>query len=180
MLVILDRDGVINEDSDQFIKKPVEWIPIAGSLEAISRLNQSGHRVAVATNQSGLGRGLFTEDDLAAIHQKFYSELQRVNGFIDLLVYCPHHPDDGCDCRKPKAGLFHQIAEELGVPTKGAWVVGDSLRDLQAGVTAGALPILVRTGKGEQTLAKGGLPDETQTVDDLAAAVDYILSQPEI
>lgn len=176
-LIILDRDGVINQDSAQFIKSPAEWKPIPGSLEAIARLNQAGYRVVVATNQSGLGRGLFDMDTLNAIHEKMHKALFAVGGRVDAIFYCPHAADSKCDCRKPKPGMFHRIASCLNVDLKGVPTVGDSLRDLQAGDAAGCLPMLVLTGKGEKTREEGGMPAGTLEFADLAAAVDHILGK---
>ena len=175
-LIILDRDGVINQDSDAFIKTPDEWIPIASSLEAIARLNQAGYQVVVATNQSGVGRGLFSMATLNAIHQKMHSAAQHAGAEIDAVFFCPHAADDNCDCRKPKPGLFHEIAQRLDVNLKGVPTVGDSLRDLQAGYVAGCQPMLVLTGKGRLTQAKGGLPPGTTVWNDLASAVQYLLT----
>ena len=174
-LVILDRDGVINFDSAQFIKSPAEWKPIPGSLEAIARLNQNGFRVVVATNQSGIGRGLFDMDTLNSIHEKMHKAAFAVGGRIDAIFYCPHTADSDCDCRKPKPGMFKRIAQTLNADLNGVPAIGDSLRDLQAGAKSGCLPMLVRTGKGEKTKAEGGLPDGTLEFADLAAAVDHIL-----
>lgn len=174
-LIILDRDGVINHDSDEFIKSPDEWIPIPGSLEAIARLNQAGYRVVVATNQSGIARGLFNIVTLNAIHQKMHVAAQRVGADIDAVFFCPHAADDNCDCRKPKAGLLQEIARRFDLSLKNVPNVGDSLRDLQAGFVAGCTPYLVLTGKGEKTQAKGGLPPGTTVHRDLAAVVDELL-----
>lgn len=174
--VILDRDGVINFDSDEFIKSPAEWEPIPGSLEAIARLNQAGFRVVVATNQSGVGRGLYDMATLNAIHDKMHRLLAQYGGRIDAVFYCPHTNTDECDCRKPSAGMFREIANRYNVDLKGVPAIGDSLRDLQAAAEVGASPILVRTGKGERTLEKGGLPEGTQIYADLAEAVKAILS----
>lgn len=174
-LVILDRDGVINFDSAQFIKNPAEWKAIPGSLEAIARLNQAGYRVVVATNQSGVGRGLFDMDTLTAIHEKMHKELAEVGARVDAIFYCPHTADSRCDCRKPKPGMFQQIASRFNVDLTGVPTVGDSLRDLQAGTSAGCKPYLVLTGKGEKTHADGNLPDGTQIFADLAAVVDCLL-----
>lgn len=184
-LVILDRDGVINFDSDQFIKSPDEWKPIPGSLEAIARLNHSGYHVVVATNQSGVGRGLFDMAMLNAIHDKMYRALSQYGGRIDAVFYCPHTPDDDCACRKPKPGLFLQIGERFGVELKGTPVVGDGLRDLQAGHAAGCEPHLVLTGKGEalQAALQAGqaLPPEyppgTQVHADLATFADFLIAR---
>ena len=175
-LIILDRDGVINHDSDAFIKSPEEWIPIKGSLEAIARLNQAGYRVVIATNQSGIARGLFDMQTLCAIHQKMHAATQLVGATIDAIFFCPHAAADNCDCRKPKAGMFHDISKRFDVNLRGGVVtVGDSLRDLQAGFVAGCTPYLVLTGKGQKTLEKGGLPPGTCIYPDLSAIVDFLL-----
>ncbi len=174
-LVILDRDGVINFDSAQFIKNPGEWKPIPGSLDAIARLNQNGYRVVVATNQSGVGRGLFDMDTLNAIHDKMHKALFAVGGRLDAIFYCPHPADSDCDCRKPKSGMFKRIAETLNADLRGVVAVGDSLRDLQAGAAVGCQPMLVLTGKGEKTRADGNLPEGTQVFADLSACVDVLL-----
>lgn len=177
-LIILDRDGVINQDSDDFIKSPDEWIPIPGSLEAIARLNQADYRVVVATNQSGIARGKFNIMTLNAIHQKMHAAAQSVGADIDAVFFCPHAADDNCDCRKPKAGMLESIAKRFEVNLKGVPSVGDSLRDLQAGFVVGNKPYLVLTGKGELTRAKGGLPPGTMTFPNLAAVVDHLLMAP--
>ena len=178
-LIILDRDGVINLDSDDFIKSPEEWIPIKGSLEAIARLNQAGYRVVVATNQSGVARGLFDMATLNKIHQKMHHAAQQVGADIDAVFFCPYAADDNCDCRKPKAGMFNEIGKRFGISLRGGVVtVGDSLRDLQAGFIAGCAPYLVLTGKGEKTREKGGLPPGTLIYPDLAAVVDFLLKVP--
>jgi len=174
-LIILDRDGVINHDSDQFIKSPDEWVPIPGSLEAIARLHQAGYRVVVATNQSGIARGLFNIVTLNAIHQKMHSAVKMVGGEIDAIFFCPHAADDHCDCRKPKPGLLQEIARRFDINLKTVPTVGDSLRDLQAGFVSGCTPYLVLTGKGEKTRTKGGLPPGTTVYPDLAAVVDHLL-----
>ncbi|MDD2915807.1 MAG: D-glycero-beta-D-manno-heptose 1,7-bisphosphate 7-phosphatase [Gallionella sp.] len=171
-LIILDRDGVINYDSDQFIKKPEEWKPIPGSLEAIARLNQADYRVVVATNQSGIGRGLFDMSMLNAIHNKMHKACALVGARIDAVFFCPHTNDNGCDCRKPKSGMLEEIAARYNLnDLDGVPVVGDSLRDLQPAVVLGARPYLVLTGKGMKTQAEGGLPDGTIILPDLAAVV---------
>jgi len=171
-LIILDRDGVINHDSEQFIKSPEEWKPIEGSLEAIARLNQAGWRVVVASNQSGIGRGLFGMDTLNAIHEKMVKSLAEVGGRLDAIFFCPHPADSTCECRKPKPGMYLQIAERLNADLHGVPVVGDSLRDLQAGVAVGCQPYLVRTGKGERTRQRNELPEGTRIFDDLAAVAE--------
>lgn len=175
-LIILDRDGVINQDSDDFIKSVDEWIPLPGSLEAMARLTQAGWTVAVASNQSGLARGLFSEATLHAMHQKMHDLLAALGGRVDNLVYCPHGPDEISTCRKPLPGMYEEIAAHFGCSLQGVPVVGDSLRDLQAAVAVHARPILVRTGKGERTLAAGALPEETTVYADLASAVESLLA----
>ena len=174
-LVILDRDGVINYDSDAYIRNPDEWKPIPGSLEAVVRLNQAGYRVVLATNQSGIGRGLFEMATLNAIHDRLHRALGQLGGRIDAIFFCPHAQEEGCPCRKPKAGLFEQIGHRLNISLHGVPSVGDALRDLQAAATAGAQPILVLTGKGRKTAREGGLPPGTLTFPDLAAAAQAII-----
>ncbi|MCW5624847.1 MAG: D-glycero-beta-D-manno-heptose 1,7-bisphosphate 7-phosphatase [Burkholderiales bacterium] len=175
-LIVLDRDGVINVDSDQFIKRPEEWHAIPGSLDAIARLSKSGYRVVVATNQSGIGRGLFDMATLNAIHDKMMRLVHQAGGRIDAIFYCPCASDSGCDCRKPKPGMFEEIAQRYGVDLTGAPSVGDSLRDLQAAHAVGAQPLLVLTGKGPKTLATGGLPPGTKVHADLAAVVNSLIT----
>jgi D-glycero-D-manno-heptose 1,7-bisphosphate phosphatase len=168
-LIVLDRDGVINYDSPRFIKTPDEWRAIPGSLEAIASLNQRGYRVVVATNQSGIGRGLLDIATFNAINDKMTRQLGQVGGRIDAIFFCPHAADAHCDCRKPKAGMLREIARRFGVDLKGVPVVGDSLRDLQAAHEVRAHPVLVTTGKGKLTLKEGGAPEDTEVYDDLAA-----------
>ena len=175
-LVILDRDGVINFDSEHFIKSPAEWKPIPGSLEAIAKLTQAGYKVVVATNQSGIGRGLFDMDTLNAMHDKMHRAVQAVGGRIDAIFYCPHAADSNCDCRKPKPGMLDRIAACFNTDLSKVFAIGDSLRDLQAAVTAGAKPVLVLSGKGETTRTEGGLPENTLVFADLAAVVNHILN----
>lgn len=170
-LIILDRDGVINYDSDQFIKSPDEWKPISGSLEAIARLNQEGYRVVVATNQSGVGRGLFDMPMLNAIHDKMHKACALVGARIDAVFFCPHTSENNCACRKPKGGMLEEIAARYNVSLAGIPSVGDSLRDLQAAHNLGALPYLVLTGKGMKTQKSGGLPEGTLVYSDLASVV---------
>ena len=177
-LVILDRDGVINQDSDQFIKTPEEWKPIPGSLEAIARLTHSGFRVVVCSNQSGVGRGLLDMAALNAINDKMYKALAPLGGRIDALFYCPHPAEANCACRKPKPGMFQVIAKRFNVSLSGVPSVGDSLRDMQASASVGCQPMLVLTGKGKKTRAAGDLPPGTQVFDDLAAAVPAIIAKP--
>ncbi len=150
--IILDRDGVINQDSDEFVKSPEEFIPIEGSLAAIARLKQAGFGVVVATNQSGLARGLFDLDTLHRIHDKLQRLLQNEGAHLDGIFFCPHGPDDHCHCRKPKPGLYTDIAERFNIDLSDTIVVGDSYRDLQAALAVGAQPVLVKTGKGERTI----------------------------
>jgi D-glycero-D-manno-heptose 1,7-bisphosphate phosphatase len=170
-LIILDRDGVINYDSAQFIKSPDEWKPIPGSLEAIARLCQAGYHVVVATNQSGVGRGLFDMSMLNAIHDKMHKAVAQAGGRIDAVFFCPHTAEANCSCRKPKSGMIEEIAERYNVNLQGVPAVGDSLRDLESAARLGAQPILVLTGKGAKARSKGGLPEGTLTYPDLAAAV---------
>ena len=174
-LIILDRDGVINRDSDDFIKSVDEFVTLPGSVEAIARLNQAGYRVAIATNQSGIARGYYDIDTLNAMHEKLRAELALHGGSIDMIAYCPHGPDDACDCRKPLPGMYHEIARRFDISLNGVPVVGDSLRDLQAAQAVEAMPILVRTGKGKHTLAKGERLEGISVFDDLAAAVTALL-----
>jgi D-glycero-D-manno-heptose 1,7-bisphosphate phosphatase len=174
-LVILDRDGVINFDSDQYIKRPEEWKPIPGSLDAIARLNHAGYRVVVASNQSGVGRGLFDMATLIAINDKMYRALAQLGGRIDALFYCPHAAESQCACRKPKPGMFLDIAQRFNTDLRGVPAIGDSLRDLQAASTAGATPVLVLTGKGRKTQSEGNLPEGTAVHPNLAEAVRHIV-----
>lgn len=175
-LVILDRDGVINFDSDQYVKSPSEWRPLPGSIEAIARLNQSGYRVAVATNQSGIGRGLFDMATLNAINDKMMEMVFRQGGRIDALFFCPHTADENCSCRKPRTGMLEEIATRFHADLKGVPAIGDSLRDLQAADAVGALPILVLTGKGKLTQEQGGMPKKTLVFEDLAEASRHLIA----
>lgn len=176
-LIILDRDGVINQDSDDYIKNPDEWIPLAGSLEAIARLNRAGYTVAVATNQSGLSRGYFELKDLSAMHRKMETLLSEHGGQIDGVFYCPHGPDDGCDCRKPKPGLLLEIGERFQANLKNVYFIGDTISDMKAAAASGVKPVLVRTGKGEDTeqLLKENGFGRVPVYPDLNAAVDSLL-----
>jgi D-glycero-D-manno-heptose 1,7-bisphosphate phosphatase len=169
-LVVLDRDGVINTDSEHYIRSPEEWTPIAGSLEAIARFTQAGFRVVVATNQSGVGRGLFDMATLNAMHEKMHKAVNQLGGRIDAVFFCAHAQDAGCTCRKPQPGMLLEIAARFNTTLAGVPAIGDSLRDLRAASAAGARPILVLTGKGEQTRKAGGLPEGTEIHRDLAAA----------
>lgn len=179
-LVILDRDGTVNRASDEFIKSPAEWQPLPGALEAIGRLNHAGCRVVLATNQSGLGRGLFDMAALNSVHATLLRALAAVGGRLDGIFYCPHAPDEGCACRKPGAGLLQQIAERYGVSLQGVPCVGDSLRDLQAAVAAGAEPHLVCTGRHADLLGMplpATFPPGTRVHADLSAFVDHWLGR---
>jgi D-glycero-D-manno-heptose 1,7-bisphosphate phosphatase len=174
-LVVLDRDGVINVDSDAFIKSPDEWVAIPGSLEAIARLNQAGYRVAIASNQSGIGRGLFDMAALNAMHEKMNRTAAAVGGRIDAVFFCPHTQEDECECRKPKPGMLQQIVERFEIDPAETPMVGDSLRDLEAGAALGFALHLVLTGKGRKTLAAGNLPPNTKVHDDLRTfALDFL------
>lgn len=168
-LVILDRDGTINQDSDQYIKSPAEWKPIAGSMEAIARLTQGGWRIVVATNQSGIARGLFDMATLNAIHGEMHRAVGQAGGRIDAIFFCPHAADSNCECRKPKPGLLREIGSRYDIELKGVPMIGDSLRDLEAAAAVGAQPYLVLTGKGRQARDAGGLPKGTEVVANLAA-----------
>lgn len=180
-LVILDRDGVINEDSDNYIKSADEWVPIPRSIEAIARLSKAGFTIAVATNQSGLNRGLFDLDDLEAMHAKLIDLVLDAGGEIAGIFYCPHTPDEACLCRKPKSGLISAIEDTLELSAENAHLIGDSLRDLEAGINKHCIPVLVKTGKGLktlQTLQEKPDPrlDDLAVFDDLAAAADYLIT----
>lgn len=175
-LVVLDRDGTINRDSAAYIKSPEEWIPLPGSAEAIARLNRAGFTVAIASNQSGLARGLFDEAALAKIHAKMHAVVRGAGGEIDRIEWCPHHPEDGCTCRKPRPGLLHRLAEHYGIGLEGVPVIGDSVRDLEAARAVGGRPMLVRTGNGRRTEAEGSAGD-AEVYDDLAAAAAAITGE---
>lgn len=181
-LVILDRDGVINRDSDEFIKSPEEWEPLKGSLEAMARLSQAGYEIVVLTNQSGIGRKLLSADQLGQIHGRMIEHLRQLGGQVQTILFCPHHPDDGCECRKPKTGMYDELGSRLGINFTGVFSVGDSIRDLQAAKAAGATPILVKTGNGRKSLrAIEKQPDlgldETPVFDNLSAFVDSLLNK---
>ena len=175
-LVILDRDGVINKDSGDFIKSPDEWMPIDGSLEAIALLNEHGFTITVATNQSGVARGLYDIATLGAIHNKMHKAVESVGGHIDAVYYCPHINEDNCDCRKPKSKMVIDIGQQFNVDLANVAGIGDSLRDLQSFANAGCQPMLVLTGNGEKTLSGGDLPENTLIFSDLAEAVQHIVS----
>lgn len=188
-LVILDRDGVINHESPDFVKSADECVPISGSIEALARLHQAGFTIVIATNQSGLARGKFDLDDLEAMHEKLTGLVEVAGGEISAIFYCPHAPEDGCKCRKPMPGLLDAIEAEFNLSAEGVPFIGDTLRDLQAGVTKGCVPILVKTGNGLNTLAALQTPSETvdsklpsvtleqiQVFDDLASAADFLIA----
>ncbi|MDO5686646.1 MAG: D-glycero-beta-D-manno-heptose 1,7-bisphosphate 7-phosphatase [Neisseria sp.] len=168
-LIILDRDGVINRDRDDFVKSADEWVVLPKSADAIAFLNQCGYTVVVATNQSGLGRGLFSMHDLNAMHVKMYRTVQQAGGELAGVWFCPHTAEDGCDCRKPKSGMIEDIVARFGVDPQAIYMVGDSLRDLQAIDALGGHPVLVLTGKGKSTLSQQEdlLPPHTQVFEDL-------------
>lgn len=177
-LVVLDRDGVINKDSREFVKSVDEWQPLPGSVDAIAALSKAGFSIAVASNQSGLARGLFDEAELSAMHQKLRELVHAAGGSVDLIVYCPHGPDDGCDCRKPRPGLLKQIGAHFDHELSGVPVIGDSLRDLEAALAVGAQPILVRTGNGLRTAACLPAPlKDVDVYDDLAAAAAALVDE---
>ena len=181
-LVILDRDGTINHDSDEYVKSADEWVPMSGALEAIARLNHAGWHVVVATNQSGLGRGLFDVAALNGMHAKMHKLLAAAGGRIDAVFYCPHSPEETCNCRKPLPGLFEQIGERYGMDLTGIHAVGDTLRDLQAGAAVGCIPHLVHTGKGvklKDQPVPADFPDGTIAHADLGAFADWLIAQPE-
>jgi D-glycero-D-manno-heptose 1,7-bisphosphate phosphatase len=176
-LIILDRDGVINEDSDDYIKSPEEWIPIPGSLDAIARLNHAGYAVAIASNQSGISRGYFTLETLAAMSLKMNELLSQHGGRIDAMVFCPHGPKDGCDCRKPKPGMLIEIGNRFKTSLNNVLFVGDNINDIKAARAAGVKPVLVKTGKGEQTIAMLAEDDlnNIAVYDDLDDVVNSLL-----
>lgn len=179
-VIVLDRDGVINADSPDYIKSPAEWHALPGSLAAIARLNKAGLKVAVATNQSGIARGYYDLATLGEIHGKFCAELAATGGSIDQIAFCPHGPDDGCDCRKPQPGLLLQLAEHFACGLEHMVVIGDSARDLEAARTVGAAPVLVRTGNGratEKALADDPAYADLPVYDDLDAAVTSLLGE---
>lgn len=176
-LVILDRDGVVNEDSDEYVKSLAEWHPYPCAITAIARLSRAGWQVAIATNQSGIARGYYDLATLEAIHAELRRHVRDAGGKIAHIAYCPHEPDDHCECRKPLSGLLVQIREALGLESlEGCWMVGDSLRDLQAGEGLGCRPVLVRTGKGQRTEARGEGLEQAVIFEDLSSFVDWLLA----
>jgi D-glycero-D-manno-heptose 1,7-bisphosphate phosphatase len=174
--IILDRDGVINYDSNHYIKSPAEWLAIPGSLEAIAQLNRHGYRVLIATNQSGVARGYYDIDTLDEIHEKLTHELAAVGGYIEEIFFCPHHPDENCACRKPKPGMLHAIAEKYALDLQATYFIGDTHSDIQAAEAAGCLPILILSDKG--MLVKDRYPEmkNIPSFTSLAKAVESILS----
>lgn len=172
-LIILDRDGVINQDSPEFIKSPDEWKPIPGSLEAIGRLSQAAFDIVILTNQSGIGRGLISADMLGQIHVRMLDYIQQYSGKIQSILFCPHHPDDECDCRKPKIGMYEELSERLNVGLSDSYSVGDSLRDLIAAKSAGAIPVLVKTGNGKKTLKELKLREEQKIKPSLSGTIVF-------
>lgn len=189
-LIILDRDGVINHDRADYVKSAAELIPIDGSIDAIVRLNKAGFTVVIATNQAGLAKEKFELEDLEAMHEKITTLVEDQGGEIGAIFYCPHHPDEHCKCRKPKPGMLDAIEAEFNTSVESCYFVGDSLRDLQAGLQKGCKPVLVKTGKGEATLAQLAAPEtqsdeprvnlqQVQVFNNLAAAADFIISSHE-
>ena len=180
-LIILDRDGVINQDRDDFVKSANEWVPLPGSMDAVAFLSEAGYTVAVATNQSGIGRGLFTMQELTEMHNKMHKMVQQAGGVIDGVWFCPHTAAADCGCRKPKSGMVLDILDRFNAKAENTYMVGDSLRDLQAVAGAGGKPVLVLTGKGKKTLAEHAaeLPEGTQVFDDLMAFSQYLMGQDE-
>ncbi len=178
--IILDRDGVINYDSDEYIKSPEEWNPIPGSLNAIAQLNRAGFHVLIATNQSGVARGLYDLEMLDLIHEKFVRELASVGGYVEEIFFCPHHPDEHCHCRKPQPGLLLRIQEKYPVKLQHTFFIGDSFVDVQAARAAGCMPLLVLTGKGQQALEKYPELLHVPQFPDLAHAAQFVLSQQRV
>jgi D-glycero-D-manno-heptose 1,7-bisphosphate phosphatase len=173
-LIILDRDGTINHDSDEHIKSPAEWKPIKGSLEAMARLTHAGYRIAVATNQSGIARGLLDTRTLFAIHDTLLRALAQVGGRVDAFFFCPHAPDAGCACRKPQPGMLLEVARRFNVSLKDTYMVGDAHRDAEAAAAAGARPVLVLSGRGRRTRDEGRLPPGTEVFENLAAFAEHL------
>jgi len=178
-LIVIDRDGTLNQDPEDFIRTPDDWVPLPGALEAVARLNHAGWRVVVASNQSGLGRGLFDVATLNAVHARMHKMLGAVGGRVEAVFFCPHAPEDDCDCRKPAPGLFHQIATRMGTPLAQILAVGDSVRDAQAAAAAGCQPHLVLTGQSalhRDGSLPSGLPDGVAVHQDLSAFADAVLA----
>ncbi len=176
-VIILDRDGVINHDSDDYVKSADEWQPIEGSLEAIAKLYHKGYRIIVISNQSGLSRGKFNIEALNAMHNKMHSLVNQYGGNIEAVFFCPHGPEDECECRKPKPGLYQQLTKRLRISLNNVYAVGDKITDIQAAQSVGAKPVLVRTGYGQSVIDSDMLPDGVPVFDDLAAFVDHFLQE---
>ncbi|MDO4878855.1 MAG: D-glycero-beta-D-manno-heptose 1,7-bisphosphate 7-phosphatase [Neisseria sp.] len=178
-LIILDRDGVINQDRDDYVKSADEWQPLEGSMDAIAFLAQAGYTIAVATNQSGIGRGLYTMQELTEMHAKMHKLVQQAGGQIDGIWFCPHTDKDGCNCRKPKSGMVEDILDRFNSMGETVYMVGDSLRDLQAAEAAGCRPVLVLTGKGGKTLSlpEGSLPETTLIFNNLLDFSQFLMRQ---
>ncbi len=174
-LIILDRDGVINEDSDDYIKSPDEWIPIAGSLEALGKLSQNGFKVIIITNQSGIGRKIFSIEMLNAIHKKMSINLAQYGGVIDGIFFCPCAPEENCNCRKPKSGLYNEVSDRLQISLENVFCVGDKITDIQAAQNARAKPILVKTGKENDD--SGNIPKNIPIYDDLLSFVNKVITE---
>ena len=174
-LIILDRDGVINEDSDDYIKSPDEWIPIAGSLKALGKLSQNGFKVIIITNQSGIGRKIFSIEMLNAIHKKMSINLAQYGGVIDGIFFCPCAPEENCNCRKPKSGLYNEVSDRLQISLENVFCVGDKITDIQAAQNAGARPILVKTGKENDD--SGNIPKNIPIYDDLLSFVNKVITE---
>jgi len=174
-LIILDRDGVINEDSDDYIKSPDEWIPIAGSLEAVGKLSQNGFKVIIITNQSGIGRKIFSIEMLNAIHKKMSTNLEQYGGVIDGIFFCPCAPEENCNCRKPKSGLYNEVSDRLQISLENVFCVGDKITDIQAAQNAGAKPILVKSGK--ENIDSGNIPENIPIYDDLLSFVNKVITE---
>jgi D-glycero-D-manno-heptose 1,7-bisphosphate phosphatase len=180
-LLVLDRDGTLNRSRDDYVASPDEWEALPGALEAVARLNQAGWRVVIATNQSGIGRGLFDMASLNAIHAKLHRQLAAVGGRLEAVFFCPHAPEDGCHCRKPEPGLFEQIGQRFGVPLADVRVAGNAMRHVQAGAAAGCSTHLLLTGQSEHLReaddAAIGAPPNTHVHEDLSAFADWLLAQ---
>jgi len=173
-LVILDRDGTINHDSDEHVRSPSEWRPIEGSLEGIARLTQAGYRIVVATNQSGIARGYFDTATLIAIHDTLQRAVMRAGGRVDAFFFCPHAADSACGCRKPKPGMLLEVARRFNISLKDTYMVGDAHRDVEAAAAAGARPVLVLSGRGRRTRDEGKLPPGTEVFENLAAFAEHV------
>ncbi len=173
-LIILDRDGVINQDSDQYIKCVEEWIPIESSLIAIARLNKANYKVAIATNQSGIARGYFSLQTLTDMHHKMNTELSKFSGHIDAIEYCSDHPDKASINRKPQPGMLLELFKQFDVKPEETWFVGDSKSDIECAANAHCLAALVLTGKGQKTL-NTEIDKKIPVFKDLSSFVDFLL-----